>query len=331
MANRKFIKKSLDERGNEKFANEWIKDYLRLEGEKRFGEIKQYLADHKIQYGSDKGLDFALKSLIKNGDIGKHVVPSNPHPTYYIKKKGLNSVVSIAQEFERSIPWELSKFVKLSRQDSESEEEYFIKNLIHIYGFYNLYVQLQSWKFTSKNKSHTENSEIRKMWFKYTLPLGRESYLLEEGITELVGLRFYNTTDEFNASVSRIYENEKKQHKLIELEELLKKMYPLEIKFFDELMKKSPDEAKKTKEWIKETQRHDAWKKRVIRKNAKTPKKNLNPNQCPVCYYDGTTKVKAGQCKGMIFPSGYVCEFTDVEGEHWHCPSCGHWETKKIV
>lgn len=331
MANRIIMKKSPDEYGNEKHAHEWIKDYLSLEGEKRFGEIKQYLSDHGIRYANDKGFDLALKSLIKSGDIGKHRIAGKPFPVYYLKKKWLNRIASIAQEFRRAVVWDISKHLGVSSENSESDEKYLIKNLIHIYGLYNLYVQIKSWSFTSNKKSHSENYDIRRTWLRHTLPLGSESYLLEEGIKDLVDLRFYSTTAEYNESISRLYANEKKWKKLLELEKLLKKMYPDEIEFFDSIMTRSPDEAKKTKEWIREVQRHEAWKKRIIRKNAKNPKKNLKPNQCPVCYYDGTSKVKAGQCKGMIFPAGYVNEVTNEEGEHWHCPACGHWDIKKIA
>ena len=330
MANRIVMKTSSDSFGHEKSAYQWIKEYL-LGHEKRFGEIKQFLAGQGIRYADDKGLDLALKSLIKTGEIGKHRVAGNSYPLYYIKKRGLNSIAAIAQEFQSGVFHEITKFPYLQREDQESDEKYLLRSLIHTYGIYDLYVQMKSWQFTSNKKPHAENTDIRRTWFRYTLPMGRGSSLLEDGIRDLTGLRFYGTTEEFNESVSKIYENEKKQRKLIELENLLKEMYPDEMKFFEEIMAKSPDEAKKTKEWISVVLRHEAWKKRTIRKNIKNPKKSLKPNQCPVCYYDGTTKVKAGQCKGMVFPAGFVNEVTTEEGENWHCPACGHWELRKSV
>lgn len=308
-----------------------IIDFLRSSGESTFGEVNKELINKGVPYAKRNGLDLALKSLMKKDRINKKQKSKNNYPVYYLKKTELDNLILEAQEFQRGVIWKISEFPKLPLGDSESNEEYLIKNLIHMYGLYNLYVQMKSWKDTSKHKSHSENFDIRSTFLKHTLPMGKESYLLEEGIRDLCDLNFYNNSKEFDESISEIYQNSKKQKKLIELEELLKKKYPDETKFLERIMKKSPDESKKTKEWIREVQDHNAWKKRISRKNLKNPKKTLKLNQCPVCYYDGTTKVKAGQCKGMIFPAGYVNEFTNNEGEHWHCPACGHWETKMIV
>jgi len=265
------MKKSLDEYGNEKHAYEWIKDYLRLEGEKRFGEIKRYLADHRIEYASDKGLDLALKSLIESGDIGKHRVFGESYPVYYIRKKRLNHITSVAEQFRHEVLLETNNFIKLPHQDPESDEEYLIRNLIHTYGIYNLFVQMKSWRFTSVKKSHSENFYIRHIWQNNTLPIGNESFFLEEGITELVGRGFND--DEPNYSVYKIYANKKKWNKLLELEELFKKMYPHHIEFFEKLLAKPLEETKTLKELINMTKTQAARKNRIIRKNTKNLKK----------------------------------------------------------
>jgi len=328
MANRIILKKIVHEDGREETAHDLICSLLRRESNKSFGEIKQFLEKSGVAYANNKGLDLALKSLISKGDIGKHKIVEKSHPTYYIKKKGLNYIASVAQEFQRGVVSEISKWLGLPREDSESAELYLIKNLIHIYGLYNLYVQIKSWRFTSNKKSHGENFDIRRTWLRYTLPLGSESHLLEEGIKDLAGLRFHGTTAEFNESVARIYANEKKWKKFLELEELLKKMYPDEIEFFEKIFTKSPDEATRTREWIRGVQRREAWKKRLIRKSEKESKKQLKANECPRCHYDGSTKVKAGPCKGRIFEKGFVLE-PGIEHQGKHCPACGYWENVK--
>ena len=42
--------------------------------------------------------------------------------------------------------------------------------------------------------------------------------------------------------------------------------------FFDEIMEKAPEEARKIKEYIKKVQKREAGKKRTIRKNTNNPK-----------------------------------------------------------
>jgi uncharacterized membrane protein len=266
VANRIVVKKSLDERGNEKHAYEWIKDYLRLEGEKRFGEIKQYLADHGIRYASDKGLDLALKSLIESEEIGKHRSLASSYPVYYIRKKESNRISILAQRFQHEMNVQ-TNFIKLPRQTRESEEEYFIRNLIHTYGIYTLFVLIKGWKLTSNKKSHSENHEILNVWQNHTLPIGNESFFLENGITELVEPGFgyaYEPVD----SVYKLYANKKKWNKLLEIEELFKKMYPNHVKFFEEsLVHPTVEEPKTLKKLIKMARRET--KKNHIIKNKK--------------------------------------------------------------
>lgn len=253
MANRIRTKKSLDKHGNEKDAYEWIKDYLRLKGEKRFSEIRQFLKEHGIRYASDKGLDLALKSLMEQNVIGKRKVSTNPflrpHPVYYLKMKKLDVVTAIAQQFDDEVLRGSAYLIKLSKQNKESDEEYLIRNLIHAYGFYVLYVLIKGWKYTSDKNTHSLNSEIFSTWLKYTQTSGLHGFLLEEGITELVGARGYeavSTEDSY-----KLYTNRKKWIKLLELENLLQRMYPAHFEYFDELLNKPLEKPVTLKEIIK--------------------------------------------------------------------------------
>ncbi len=324
VANRIVIKKTRNEYGEEKNSHELIKECLGS-GEKMFGEIKRFLADNNIKYYDDKGFNDALRSLLTRDEVGKHRVPGKSFPVYFLKNKGVNQISAISQEFRRGLIHKISQFPFPKQEVSESDEYYLIRKLIHIYGIYNLYIQIKSWTFTSNDKSHTRNFDSRSEWFRNTLPMGNESMLLENGIRDLTKLRFYNTTEEFHESVSKIYQNKKKILKLNELEENLQKMFPEAISFFDELLNKSPDQAKNTQKWIKNFQQHEAWKKRLISKNKKKPNKKLKPNECPRCNYDGSTKVKVGHCKGMIFENGFVIQ-PGLEHQGKHCPACGLWE-----
>ena len=63
------------------------------------------------------------------------------------------------------------------------------------------------------------------------------------------------------------------------MEENLQKMFPEAISFFDELLNKSPDQAKNTQKWIKNFQQHEAWKKRLISKNKKKPNKKFTKHE----------------------------------------------------
>lgn len=329
MANRIILKKIVHEDGREETSHDLIRSFLRKEAEKTFGEIKQFLEENGITYADNKGFDLALKSLIKKGDIGKHKIAGKSHPTYYIRKKSLNDISDLANEFRRMIIHKRNEFPDLPLEESEAKEGYFLRNIIHRYGIYTLFSQMQSWKFTSKEKLHAMNLDRRRTWLKNTVPSGIESVIFEDGITDLCGLRFYGTTEEFNQTISKMYENKQKWKKFLELEETLKKMYPMEMVFFEEMMTRSPKEAEVTKKFISDVERHEEWKRRIILKNKKNPKQSLKPNECPICHYDGTSKVKGGQAKGRIFPAGFVNEVTNEEGEHWHCPACGHWEIRK--
>jgi hypothetical protein len=319
MANRIVVKKIVDDYGRETSSYQLINDCL-ISGQKRFGEIKRFLADKGIKYYDDKGLALALKSLIKRGEIRKNTI--KPFPTYYLRNNVLNQISATSQEFRREIIHKISQFPYPEQEVSESNEHYLLRQLIHLFGIYNLYVQIKSWQFTSNNKSHEANYDARSEWFRNTFPLGNESFLLENGIRDLTYPRFYTTAEKFNESVSKIYQNKKKLAKLNELEKNLKKMFPDQIMFFDQILNESPKKAKNMQKWIKDSQQHEAWKKRLITKNKKTPKKKLKPNECPRCHYDGSTKVKVGHCKGMIFENGFAIQ---PGSEHYgkHCPACG--------
>jgi len=266
VANRIIIKKSLDERGNEKHAYEWIKDYLRLEGEKRFGEIKQYLADHGIKYASDKGLDLALKSLIESQQIGKRKAenPFLSYPVYYIRKKYSNHISILAQQFNHELNVQTSNFMKLPRQARESEEVYLVRNLIHTYGVYLLFVLIKGWKLTSNKKSHSENREILSMWTRNTIPIGNESFFLEDGITELVDPGF-GRKYELDESIYKLYANKKKWSKLLEIEELLKKMYPDLVTFLEKSLAKPTVEKPTTLKQAMKIARQEERKNRIIK------------------------------------------------------------------
>lgn len=306
--------------------HEAIVDYLRSYGKKSFSEIKKYLKDKGIPYATDYGLVLGLTSLIRKDRIGK---TPGKKPVYYLKNTETDNIILQAQEFKRLIFHKASTFPTISKHKNESVERYFLRNIIHQYGIYTLFVEMQSWNYTSNKKDHSYNHNMRGMWLRNVLPLGIESKFFEDGIKDLCNLQFHNSTT-FDESISKIYASQKKWKKFKELEKTFKKKYPKEFSFFDEILKKSPEGAKQTKEWIKSIQSHETWKKNVIRRNKKKPKMNLKPNQCPYCYYDGTTKVKGGEAKGRKYPAGYVNEYTDQEGEHWHCAACGYWETKKI-
>ena len=317
------MKSIIDDRGKEKTAYDLIREFLRSEGDKTFGDVKSYLAKNSIQYANNMGLDLALKSLIKNGKIGKHKLGKS-FPTYYYKQEKINKLATQADEFRRMA---LDEIIKIAGNNFSSNEEQFVKNFIQIIGLYNMYTQIQSWKFTSKKKSHEENHEIRSIWLRNTLPLGIESMLFEDGITEIAGLKFYNNTKEFDETISEIYKNPKKQNQLKKIEQYLKQEYPEQIKFFEEIMIKLPTSADETSKWIKEMQTFDAWKKRLTRKMVGYTKK-LKPKECPRCHYDGSGKVKAGPCKGMKFEKGFTLE-PGIEHQGRHCPSCGFWENVK--
>lgn len=316
------VKKIVDDYGRETSSYQLIKDCL-ISGEKRFGEIKRFLADNKIKYYDDKGLDLALKSLIKRGEIRKHKITS--FPTYYLMNKDLNQISAISKEFRRGIIHKIVQFPYPEQEVSESNEHYLIQQLIHLFGICHLYVQIKSWQFTSNTKSYEENHALRSEWFRNTFPIGNESFLLENGIKDLTYPRFYTPIEKFDESVSKIYQNKKKLAKLNELEENLKKMFPDQMAFFDEILNESPKKAKSMQKWIKDFQQHKAWKKRLITKNKKIPKKKLKPNECPRCHYDGSTKVKVGHCKGIIFENGFAIN-PELKHHGKHCPACGLWE-----
>lgn len=323
MANRIVVKKSIDDQGNEKHAYEWIIDFLKT-GKKQFGEIKKFLAENDIQYASDKGLDLALKSLIRQEKIGKRT-RLRQYPVYFLKKKAHNSTIQIAQEFRIGVFHNFRRFPGIDHLYQELTDEDVLNNMIYFFGLYQLYIQMKSWNFTSKTKPHSENSESRGLWLRNTSPIGIESLLLEEGIRDLTGLRFHNTTEEFFECTSKIYENKKKSDKLNELTEKLKKMFPEEIQFFDQILEEAPERSKQTSKSIREMHAHEAWIKRLERKNKKKSKKILKPTECPRCNYDGTTKVKYGSMKGEIFEKGFVLE-PGIEHQGRHCPACGLWE-----
>lgn len=271
MANRIIKKKSIDERGNEKHAYEWIKDYLRLEGEKRFGEIKQYLAEHDIRYASDKGLDLALKSLMYNDSIGKRNAQDrfSPYPVYYIKKNVLNRVNAVAQLFQHNVNLEANYFPKLPKQNLESDDKYLVRNLIHTYGIYVLFVMMKSWRFTSDKNSDSDNFDIRLTWQRKTIPNGYESFCLEDGITKLVepGSTVANIEESYQINVDK-----KKWNKLSEIEELLKKMYPNHMEFFEKLLAKSIEEQTTHKQLMK-IPKQRVKKNHTVKKNTKNSKK----------------------------------------------------------
>src|SRR5256885_10467953 len=145
MPNRIMQKVIKDEFGRLKTSHDIIRSLLRTENEKTFGEIRKFLKEKGIPYSNNKGLDLALKSMIKRGEIGKHEVAGKSHPTYFYKSKELDYIATLGDEFKRGVIHGISKFPIPERIDTESEEEYFVTKLIHIYGFYMLYTQILSW------------------------------------------------------------------------------------------------------------------------------------------------------------------------------------------
>jgi hypothetical protein len=236
------VKKTVDEYGRVKYADDLVIEFLRSEGEKTFGEIRQYLENKGIKYYDNTGLYLTLTRQREKGIIDKRMVQGNSYPTWYIISKGLTDMHFLSQSFRFAVHNHISKFPPLLRQDHESDQEYFIRALIHIIGFYNLYVQIQSWKFTSNKKSRIENFENRSKWLQNTLPNGIESTLFEKTLLALAGIPFYHhiheykNVDEFKKSKTEIYEDEKKQKKLREIENFLRKNYHNEMKFFEKLM-----------------------------------------------------------------------------------------------
>lgn len=222
MVNRINLKKGIDEEGNEKYASELIKKYLRLEGEKQFGEIKKYLIEREVKFYDDKGFDKTLKSLMKKDEIGKHKVYGKTYPQYHIKTKGLDRIIAIAQEFQHKIIWEIDEMYP-KHKNYGTDKKKLVKDLIYVYGLYNLYVQIKSWEFTDEQKSHKENSDIRNAWLRNTLPLGNESRIFEEGIRELISSK----------DSSKIYEDREKQKKVLELEQSLKRSHSSAMKLLN--------------------------------------------------------------------------------------------------
>jgi len=329
MANLKIRKSTKGEFGEETTSVDHIRRYLQQEGEKQFGEINRFLESIGIEYSDNKGLALTLKNMLNKGLIGKHKKIWKSYPTYYYKKKRADEISMIASQFNGRVFREVFSFPNVPPLKGESKEKHFLRTLIHYYGLYVLYTQIKSWKFTAKEKSHKENFHDRSSWLSNVRPIPRESSLFEDGITEITGLLYYNNEKEFRASVSKIYQNDKKWEKFLEIENVLTKMYPRDIKYFDKILELAPTDVANTKKTFEKIRLHDNWKKSIVRKNKKNPLKKIKLNQCPICYYDGTKKVTGGQAKGRIYAKGFVREYIDDKGEHWHCPACGHWETKK--
>lgn len=331
MANRIIRKKTEDEFGVITTSVDHIRRYLFQDDEKQFGEIKRFLESIGIRYSGNKGLDLTLKKMISGGLIGKHKTIENRYPTYHYKKKKTDRISSIASEFKGKVFRDIFSFPNIPPLEGESKEKHFVRTLIHFYGLYVLYTQIQSWKYTSKEKTHKENFANRSSWLRNVRPIPRESSLFEDGITDLADLLYSNNEKELRESVSSIYHNNKKWKKFLEIQQALVEMYPRDIKFFEKVLELAPTDAENRKKTFEKMTLHSNWKKSIVRKNRKNPLKKIKPNQCPVCYYDGTKKVTGGQMKGKIFAKGFVREYADDKGDHWHCPACSHWETRNEI
>ena len=239
MANRIFKKTVTDEFGTKTTPPENIRRYLLQEGEKQFGEIKNFLEQIGIPYSNNKGLDLTLKRMVKDGLVGKHKTLGK-YPTYHYKKKKMDDISSIATEFRSIIFRDARNFPNMPPMKGMPTKRHLLKTLIHFYGLYVLYTQIQSWKFTSKEKTNKENFEMRNSWLGIVRPIPSESKLFEDGITMLADLRYYSNENEFNETISKIYQNKKKWTKLLEIQKILKEMFPEEIEFFEERMTSSP-------------------------------------------------------------------------------------------
>lgn len=316
MANN-IIQKTYSENGKTKTANELIRDLLRREGGKTFGQIKSYLSNKQIRYHDNKGLALALSSMQKRNQIEKHL--QKPYPLYYYVETGIDSIEYLGDEFSRLIPGFLNKYPNLHTHSKSSVSD-FVSKLTNLFGIYTFFVLIHSWKLTDSSYSHTRNSQRRSTWLQNTLVFPYGSSLLDEGIIKLLGLA------DHDEQIARIYESKKKKTKLMEIEKILKKQHPDEISFFSSILQQAETEYPKTRRWIKEMEMFDAWVERLNRKMKKHPKTRLKPNECPRCHYDGSTEVKIGPCKGATFERGFSLE-SDNNHRGRHCLACDFWES----
>jgi hypothetical protein len=322
MPNRIYRKIARLEDGKERTSRQIISKFLIKNNERTLGEIKKDLAEHSIAYRDNRGLLNILESMIKSGEIGKHKIPGKSYNTYYYKKQDLSETSYIGDEFSRAIPSWLYNYPQIPEHRSESDEMYFVRRLVRIFGIYALFVLIQSWKCTKSSKSHSENYDIRKSWLRETLPFPSGTNLLDETMNDLIHAGSHELR------IAKPYANQEKMQKLLDLEKTLLKKYPQETKLFLDCLDKAKSEFKETRKWIKDMERLNAWQERLNKKMKKNPKKLKKLNECPRCHYDGSTKVKYGPCKGMIFRNGFVLE-SGIEQQGRHCPACGFWEYVK--
>lgn len=224
-------------------------------------------------------VDLGIMKFLKDGgrqiiEILKHVQSNEPKPTKYtemgIRKilRRLEGNEQIKKQVEggyrkyyltdmvvRDVTLQTILFSKYAQQGLLNKfssmilgmEESFLKSTVEKIGIYHIYVYLKSWDFFYNEKSPLTSGLSRLLWLQGTLPIDGFSYYMDQQMVNL------SSKTQKNPIIERIEFEDGKgldSKKKLQLENLLRKLYPMEMDFLDELWHSLPKTLKNTKNEI---------------------------------------------------------------------------------
>lgn len=275
-------------------TDQLILEYLEENGLSPFGDLWHYVNSHLKEPYSRKGSDLYLKSMISRGKIARRSFKQG-HYLYHLTKSGQEDISLKAKKFGDIFEDLLRIYIP---KELDYNERNYLKRMVERTGFFMLFSCIEAFKSTSLNNTHKENVSILKEWIKEFNP----SYHLFNYFSEiLTSFLKYRSEDE---ALTPVFQSRKKMKKLLELEQKLARMFTQEYDVCTKTVTELPERIKKELETEGFLKRYREWIKRLDKK-MKSKARNLKPNECPRCHYDGRGPVKSGPYKGDNFFRGY--------------------------
>lgn len=305
----------IDELGNQKThsANELIFNFLSQDENRKFGEISKFLKENKLPY-SRKGLALRLNSLHEEGFI-RFRPTKRGHRLYSLSKRGKGNIALQAKLFSSTASGLFRLQFPPYNDENKKDKAYFLKKIVNEVGFFILFSWFRALSFTSPKKSDEENSSILEDWVINSFPIESLSNYLPRILDEFLT---YRSDEEFSEPV---YASPQKRQMILRFEKMLQKIWPHEYQFCESRFFELSDDLKKEYKLTSFIKTYENWIKRLDRK-MKNTKRNLKPNECPRCHYDGIGPVKSGPFKDVKGFSGFTKFETVSSGTILRCDIC---------
>jgi len=204
----------------------------------RIGKIMEFLyKQYKIKFYDHKGILPYFVELMNEGLIQKNPkTKGRTYPTYEITTKGIRDIRTKANVF--SIDG--NKILALQDFHSWLPDSKKLEEMVKIIGVYTVFTHLKGKKLSLAKTKKTEQWEIENSWLVNCLPMNNVSFFIKQ------------------CFFTFLKDNESKKHKISELEEELKDIFPNECSQLEEVyngLEKRIDDIKKVMREQKERQK----------------------------------------------------------------------------